>query len=311
MDKILNDIFIQCGLVIPLDKEETEMLAHACNEFVSSEDFSFSDYEEMLGYYINNDNFTDLDLFIENYANNNDWGGYKLPNRIKNALVFYCVYLCIINCDDIREKGLRSLSLQNAMIQVHGKWENIKFQNILSNLYFKCDDYTDDKSIGEKLYPEEFVQSVFSEGYMINETITEDIADNIHSLALIAWDAEVKRFISELKENDPFVRVYLILKYYFINKPQILTKKDFEFLMSNVFPRGGKGQKQNVEKALQKIADLSKMRENIKSENSILLSEINNARESELAHCLKNIQLTPKEFFVYLYHELLLEDLLR
>lgn len=52
MDKILNDIFIQCGLVIPLEKEETEMLAQACNEFVSSENFSFSDYEEMLGYYI-------------------------------------------------------------------------------------------------------------------------------------------------------------------------------------------------------------------------------------------------------------------
>lgn len=311
MDKILNDIFIQCGLVIPLDKEETEMLSQACNEFVSSEDFSFSDYEEMLGYYISNDNFTDLDLFIEDYANNNDWKGYKVPNRIKNALVFYCVYLCIINCDDIRERGLRSLSLQNAMIQVHGKWENIKFQNILSKLYFKCDEYTDGESIGEKLYPKDFVQSVFSEGYMINETITKDIADNIHSLALIAWEAEVKRFISELKENDPFVRVYLILKHYFINKPQILTKDDFAVLMSNVFPRGGKGQKQNVENVLQKIADLSKIRENIKSENSILMLEINNARESELAAYLKGIQLTPKEFFVYLYHELLLEDLLK
>ena len=100
----------------------------------------------------------------------------------------------------------------------------------------------------------------------------EDIANNIHSLALIAWDAEVKRFISELKENDPFIRVYLILKHYFINKPQILTKADFEALMSNVFPRGGKGQKQNVEKALLKIAALSKTRENIKSEKSISFS---------------------------------------
>ena len=311
MDKILNDIFIQCGLVIPLEKEETEMLAQACNEFVSSEDFSFSDYEEMLRYYINNSNFTDLDLFIDNYANNNDWEGYKVPNRIKNALLFYCVYLCITNCDDIREKGLRSLSLQNAMIQVHGKWKNIMFQNKLSNLYFKCDEYTGGKSIGEKLYPKEFVQSAFSEGYMINETITEDIADNIHSLALIAWDSEVKRFISELKENDPFVRVYLILKHYFINKPQILTKEDFEVLMSNVCPRGGKGKKQNVEKVLRKIADLSKTLENIKSENSILLLEINNARESDLAGFCKDIQLTPKEFFVYLYHELLLEDLIK
>lgn len=311
MDKILNDIFIQCGLVIPLDKEETEMLDQACNEFVSSEDFSFSDYEEMLGYYINNDKFSDLDSFIENYAKNNDWKGYKVPQRIKNALVFYCVYLCIINCDDIRQKGLRSLSLQNAMIQVHGKWENVKFQNILSKLYFKCDEYTDGESIGEKLYPKDFVQSMFMEGYMVNETITEDIAGDIHSLALIAWDAEVKRFISDLKEKDPFVRVYLILKHYFINKPQILTKTDFDVLMSNVFPRGGIGQKQNVEKALQKIADLSKTLENVKSENSILLLEINNARESELAYYLKGIQLTPKEFFVYLYHELLLEELLK
>ena len=68
MDKILNDIFIQCGLVIPLEKEETEMLAQACNEFVSSEDFSFSDYEEMLRYYINNSNFKELDLLLDSFV---------------------------------------------------------------------------------------------------------------------------------------------------------------------------------------------------------------------------------------------------
>lgn len=303
---------MQCGLVVPLDEEETDMLAQACSGFVSREDFSFSDYEEILKCYIEGRNFTDLDLYIKNYANNDDdWAGYNVPNRIKNALVFYCVYLCIINCDDKRERGLRSLSLQNAMIQVHGKWENIKFQNILSELYFKCDEYTDGESIGEKIYPKDFVQSMFSEGYMIDEMITEDMADKIHSLALVAWDAEVERFIGELQEKDPFVKVYLILEYYFKNKPQILVMNDFEVLMSNVFPRGGMGQKQSVEKVLLKIAELSNETENVESENSILLLEINNASDSGLAHYLKDIQLTPKEFFVYLYHELLLEDLLK
>ena len=51
--------------------------------------------------------------------------------------------------------------------------------------------------------------------------------------------------------------------------------------------------------------------DDIRSGSSLILHEIVNARDNEYGDYLKNFELSPKEFLVYLYHELLLEDLLK
>lgn len=50
MNKILNNILLQSGLIIPLDTDEIEQLARACSNFVKSESFSFSTFESLLIY---------------------------------------------------------------------------------------------------------------------------------------------------------------------------------------------------------------------------------------------------------------------
>ena len=99
---------------------------------------------------------------------------------------------------------------------------------------------------------------------------------------------------------------------YFINKPQIPQKEDFIELMQRIFPRGGNGQRQKIEKILKNLAETDVcLVDEIKSDSSLLLHEIENARDNEYGDYLKDFELSPKEFFVYLYHELLLEDLLK
>ena len=312
MSKVLNDILMQCGLIVPLEETETDILAKACSEYINNESFSFEDFEELADCYVMNRECKELNNFVAEYISSNGLENYKFPKRIKCALVFYCIYLAIEECDDDKDIALRSLSLQNFMIQMHGNWAKFNYQNILYKLYFKYDQYAEGEVIGEKKYPREFVQSMFIDGFRQGETISEDMSGKIQSLALMAWDAEMSQFIKGLKETNDFLKIQLVLEHYFINKPQIPQKKDFVELMQRIFPRGGNGQRQKIEKILKNLAETDVcLVDEIRSSSSLILHEIVNARDNEYGNYLKGFELSSKEFFVYLYHELLLEDLLK
>ena len=201
MNNVLKDILMQCGLIVPLKEAKTDMLAKACSEYIDNESFSFEDFEELADCYVMNRECKDLNDFVAEYISGNDMGNYNFPKRIKCALVFYCIYLAIEECNNDKNIALRSLSLQNVMIQVHGNWEKLKFQNILYKLYFRYDQYAEGEVIGEKKYTREFVQSMFSDSFRQGETISEELSSEIQSLALMAWDAEMSQFIKGIKET--------------------------------------------------------------------------------------------------------------
>ena len=153
---------------------------------------------------------------------------------------------------------------------------------------------------------------MFTGSFRQGETISDDMSDNIQSLALMAWDEEMSQFIKGIKETNDFLKIQLILEHYFINKPQIPQRENFVELMQRIFPRGGNGQKQKIEKILKNMAETDVcLVDDIKSGSSLILHEIVNARDNEYGDYLKDFELSPKEFLVYLYHELLLEDLLK
>lgn len=235
MNNVLNNILMQCGLIVPLEETETDVLAKACSEYIGNESFTFDDFEELADCYVTNRECKELNDFVTEYISNNDLGNYNFPKRIKCALVFYCIYLAIEESEDDKDAALRSLSLQNVMIQVHGNWEKLNYQDVLYKLYFKYNQYAEGEVIGEKKYPRDFVQSMFIDSFRQGETISEDMTDKIQSLALMAWDAEMSQFIKGLKETNDFLKIQLILEHYFINKPQIPQKEDFIELMQRIF----------------------------------------------------------------------------
>lgn len=133
MNNVLNNILMQCGLIVPLEETETDVLAKACSEYIGNESFTFDDFEELADCYVTNRECKELNDFVTEYISNNDLGNYNFPKRIKCALVFYCIYLAIEESEDDKDAALRSLSLQNVMIQVHGNWEKLNYQDVLYN----------------------------------------------------------------------------------------------------------------------------------------------------------------------------------
>ena len=129
---------------------------------------------------------------------------------------------------------------------------------------------------------------MFIDNFRQGETISEDMSAKIQSLALMAWDAEMSQFIKELKETNDFLKIQLILEHYFNNKPQILQYEDLVELMQRIFPRGGNGQRQKIEKILKTLAETDVcLVDKIRSESSLLLYEIDNARNNEYGNYLK------------------------
>lgn len=311
MNKILNNILLQSGLIIPLDTDEIELLARACSNFIKSESFSFSTFESLLIYYIKGKEWPKLKKFIENYISESSERKSTYPTRVNHALVFFCIYLAIAECQNRKEQAIRSLALQNIMLAVHGKWETLRYSDILCTLYFKSTEYLGNLSIGEKKYPCEFARSMFKEYYRVNEDIDDEMSESIQSLVLMAFDAEMEQFISTLNEKDPFMRVVSILEHYFLNMPQLPTLNDFKRLMSITFiDKEGKGQK--MSNILGNIADRGiVLSEEVISESSLILMGVNSLLNGGNTDSLNKIRLKPKEFFVYLYHELLLEYLLK
>lgn len=311
MIEILNNILLQSGLIIPLDADEIKLLVRACSNFVNNESFSLSTFESLLIYYIKGKEWPKLNSFIENYMSENDERKTVYPTRINHALDFFCIYLAIAECQNRKEQAIRSLALQNMILAVHGKWRNLKYSEILCTLYFKSTEYLGDLSIGEKDYPCDFARSMFQEDYRVNEDIDDEMSENIQSLVLMAFDAEMEQFISTLEEKDPFMRVVSILEHYFLSMPQLPTLSDFKRLMAITFiGKEGKGQKMNT--ILRKIADSGiVLFEEVISESSLILTGVNKLITGENTDYLNTIRLKPKEFFVYLYHELLLEYLLK
>lgn len=311
MNEILNNILLQSGLIIPLDADEIELLASACSNFVNSESFSLSTFESLLIYYIKGKEWPKLNSFIENYIAENGEKETTYPIRINHALDFFCIYLAIAECQNKKEQAIRSLSLQNMILIVHGKWKTLRYSEILCTLYFKSTEYLRDLSIGEKEYPCDFARSMFKEDYRVNKDIDDEMSENIQSLVLMAFDTEMEQFISALDEKDPFMRVVSILEHYFLNMPQLPTMSDFKRLLAIAFI-DKEGKKQKMGTILRKIADggvvLSK---EVISESSLILTGVNRLMNEGTADYLCSIRLSPKEFFVYLYHELLLENLLK
>lgn len=311
MNKILNNILLQSGLIIPLDTDEIELLARACSNFVKSESFSLSTFESLLIYYIKGKEWPKLNNFIENYISENSERKSTYPTRVNHALGFFCIYLAIAECQNRKEQAIRSLALQNMMLAVHGKWKTLRYSEILCTLYFKSKVYLGALSIGEKEYPCEFARSMFKDDYRVNEDIDDEMSESIQSLVLMAFDAEMEQFVSTLDEKDPFIRVVTILEHYFLNMPQLPTLNDFKRLMDITFvDKEGKGQK--MSNILGKIADSGiVLSEEVNSKSSLILTEVNRLMNGENTDNFNKIRLKPKEFFVYLYHELLLEKLLK
>lgn len=297
-DKILSS----CGLIVPLTDDISNKLFEACAKFANAEDFYIHKFEELSFQYINNGTDIDLDLFISD----NIGEDIMLPACVRHALTFFVLFTAIMDSPDDEKAALYSLSLQNTLIRMKNNSSQLRYKEYLVQMFYHYESYIQDCIKIANDYPRELIKSIFNnDEFTVSDLGTDDV-EGLRYMALVSWNQELKTYVNELKEENPYIRVALFLEHYFNNLPHYGMPCDVKVLMNLCVTKSKVRPKlRHIMKQIEDTGLLFSDHESV--ESCVLLNMLYNENVDEIDMAFMNEYFSVKEFFVYLYHELMLD----
>ena len=303
---ILDQLLMQSGLIVPYSKDYILSLEDGCRNFIDEK--------------LDNGVFTDLALsytknscpdFFKNYIQGLFEEAKELPPCVWNTLVFYVVYLAIIDNDDEKEKAIYSCMLQNILIRCKGHWEELKFPFYLIRLYGFMDMYLQDNQVGDGDFPHDFLGTIFCDIDSLRTSLNaEEEQRKLKIIGKYAWKHRLEEWIKngEFQHHNPYLKAMEFLQYLFDNRPDIFIHDGvFELIKESKFLQSQK--KETLGKILETIRAAEIINaETERSKSSVILRLI--SEEHITDDTFLQEKFTPKEFFVCVYYELLLESIL-
>lgn len=303
----LSGILNECGLVCPYDDELVCQLDDVCHKFVESVDLKESEFADWVKCYCKGDYSIKIRTFVEKMTHDNEFRTSGFPNCVWNALTFYVIYISIDNNDDDEQKIILSCSLQNQLLFCKGHWDSLNFQDYLVKLYYDFSDYLDEYEQGYGDVDKDFVAEIF------DETITSLDGDGetltkLKVMGKYTWLYKLEHFGDNIEfsgERNAYLKVLYFLNYCYNEIPSIYIyvslKKMLE--LSGVLKSVAKKSLRGI------ISDILALEKDFfdtpLSKSSIILKMINESYIYE--EVFVDEKLSPAEFFVYLYYEVLLE----
>ena len=307
----LCEILDECGLVCPYDDALIEQLSEACKKFLKSVDLDESKFSDWVECYRNGRFLTDIETFIKNYAQENDWYIFKFPDCVWRALTFYVVYIAINDNDDEEEKAIFSCSLQNQLLACKGHWDSLNFQNYLVKLYVNFRDYLDSFEQGVGDVEMSFISEIF-DGSTTSLEIEDENKTNLENMGKFTWFYKLDHFWDDKEFSsgrNAFLKVFYFLNFWGRECPSIYIHMDLKDMLRLSGISNSKARKS----LRQIVDDYKSLEQNLIgapiSKSSIILRLVNDSLDEDGAFL--DEKLTVTEFFVYLYYEVLLELKLR
>lgn len=306
-NSILDQLLMQSGLIVPYSKDYILSLEDGCRNFIDEK--------------LDNGVFTDLALsytknscpdFFKNYIQGLFEEAKELPPCVWNTLVFYVVYLAIIDNDDEKEKAIYSCMLQNILIRCKGHWEELKFPFYLIRLYGFMDMYLQDNQVGDGDFPHDFLGTIFCDIDSLRTSLNakEEEQRKLKIIGKYAWKHRLEEWIKngEFQHHNPYLKAMEFLQYLFDNRPDIFIHDGvFELIRESKFLQSQK--KETLGRILETIRAAEIINaETERSKSSVILRLI--SEEHITDDTFLQEKFTPKEFFVCVYYELLLESIL-
>lgn len=303
---ILDQLLMQSGLIVPYSMDYILLLEEGCRNFIDEK--------------LDNGVFTDLalsytknscpDLF-KNYIQGLFEEAKELPPCVWNTLVFYVVYLAIIDNDDEKEKAIYSCMLQNILIRCKGHWEELNFPFYLIRLYDFMDMYLQDNQVGDGDFPHDFLGTIFCDIDSLRTSLNaEEEQRKLKIIGKYAWKHRLEEWIKngEFQHHNPYLKAMEFLQYLFDNRPDIFIHDGvFELIRESKFLQSQK--KETLGRILETIRAAEIINaETERSKSSVILRLI--SEEHITDDTFLQEKFTPKEFFVCVYYELLLESIL-
>lgn len=302
---IIYELLKETDLIVPLDDELVTELVNYCYEFIGNEDFNLNKFNQLVNSYLDDSCDANLKQYIKGRLKE-DKNDSVVPDCVFNALNFYSI--CIsINDEDYDEETISefSLSLKNSMIKRVNNYDSLKFQSYLYRFYEK-----DNLSKGNEKhlqFPTCFIKRICSPTFKIEDLEEKEIKD-LKSTAYLAWMENVKNIIDRCTESDPFKKTFKVLDIYFKELPRIEMAFDVRSLIARMKFRNNRRKSiYDIITTIRNSVNDAEMPETYDSTSSHLYNLIWDIEKLDKDAKWQKQPLTPRDFFIYYYFELLLE----
>lgn len=317
MDKLKR--FLEGAVVIPYNENVLKVINQACHNFYNGKnDDKFSIMENLAEYFlvgIENRAF----LSALNAAVAEEGSLTTLPIGVVQRLAGYSCYCMVMEEADKRDSSILATIFMNFILLVKRRINRIPCGDLIQEMYrkhisyyLKVIDRLDDT--GDLTLIQNIAESDDSLSYFKDLEDDDDMDVKLKKLAKSSAFYEYQKIFNnkDLQEiSDPFVKVFIALckfknrmKYCYYDFP-------FYDATMNLLSEDESKTRKSIQKITESLKPYAaKYIKDLYSDSSLLLR----LAKGETDTCLNNIlaiQLNIKEFCVYLYYELLIDNILK
>ena len=296
---------LQRTLVVPYNDEETARLEKVCESYLQDDDFNddtVADLAIMVMTHIQDDRLKSK--FANLYEVQN---GEKLiiSKPVCEALGAYTVYKAVFS-----ENVIYNLALLNSMVLMNKRWEHSSFPELFAKCIEKALEVVDNESLLEIVDDSVFITQLFGDkNELENTTMDSDSLKILKRLARDAWYYRTLEYINsdKLKGYNTYTKAYIALKHIVASMPWFFLNERAVDQIKEIVPNTNA-----KELTIEEIADMVRPfydpDQKLNCNSSLLLHVIADKDHRAVGFPFMKTTLSVREFAMYLYYELILEN---
>lgn len=316
MDKLKR--FLEGSVVIPYSDNILEAICTACHSYNKDEDTNrFELFENMVECFLNGKDDKNFHAFL-NDSVEKEGTLTVLPNVVVQRIAGYKSYLMVMEADCEEDSSIMATIFMNYILLVKKRLNNIPCSDLILEIYNKhLSCYIKDNDKLRNLNDAGLIKTIAEADDPIAILNEKEDETNINKqLLVLAKSAAFYQYDKIFNGNDvkniedPFARIFVALckmvhetSYSYYDYPFYLKSME---LLSNDECKSIKSIGKIID-SVQSYAD--EWPKNVNSNSSLLLRLIKNENRESISTMLTT-QLGIKEFTVYLYYELMVEEIL-
>lgn len=316
MDKLKR--FLEGSVVIPYSDNILEAIGTACHSYNKDEDINrFELFENMVECFLTGKDDKNFHAVL-NDSVENDGTLTVLPNVVVQRIAGYKSYIMVMEADSEEDSSIMSTIFMNYILLVKKRLNNIPCSDLIIEIYNKhLSCYIKDNDKLRNLNDTGLIKTIAEAEEPIAILNEKEDETNINKqLLVLAKSAAFYQYDKIFNGNDvknigdPFARIFVALckmvhetSYIYYDYPFYLKSME---LLSNDECKSRKSIGKIID-SIQSYAD--EWPESLNSNSSLLLRLIKNENRESILTMLTT-QLGIKEFTVYLYYELMVEEIL-
>lgn len=320
MEKIKR--FLEGAAVIPYNDELLSLIDEACHSYISEEEeIKYEDIEKMAECFLWGIGVEEFQSILNDSINNENTIK-TLPKVVIQRLAAYECYIMIMEEEDERISSIMATIFMNYILSVKTRLKSIPCGDLIHEIYNKhiskyirkndrvCDieDFDLIKGIAEAEDTVKYITETAEE--KTNEMQVNDLLKELaKSAAYYKYDRALRDSFSE-EIQDPFVKVFFAVCNLMKHTEYCYYSYLFFPKIMGLLDKTEQNKRKTISKIMESLRPNADRFVNKSLSGSSLILRLLHGDKIPSRDVLNATQISVKEFCVYLYYELLIENIL-